>query len=57
MDKLIAFLMILLFTVAICNSAIFKSDGIQNDAMSMKTNTQNIVKDANDAMTEYGNSN
>lgn len=49
--------MILLFTVAICNSTIFKSDGIQNDAMSMKNNTQKIVNDANTAMTNYGENN
>ena len=55
MDKLIAFLMILLFTVAICNSTIFADDGVQNDAVDMKDSTQKIVKEANTDMSTFGN--
>ncbi|MCM3164134.1 MULTISPECIES: hypothetical protein [Bacillaceae] len=54
MEKLLILLMVLLFAVGITNSTIFDENGIQTDAVEMKDNTQNIVKDANDSMETFG---
>lgn len=53
MDKLFTLLMIVLFTVAITGVTIYDKDGMQNDAKTMKTNTQTIIKEANTSMENF----
>lgn len=53
MDKLLVLLMIVLFAVGLTSITIFQSDGLQQDALTMKTSTQSIVKDAETQMDEF----
>lgn len=56
MEKLFVVLMILLFAVGLTSQTIFNSDGIQNDAVDMKTSTQDIVQEANEQMNSFSSS-
>ena len=55
MDKLLVLLMVVLFTVGLTSQTIFDDEGMQADADEMKDNTQEIIGNANDQMTTFGN--
>ena len=54
MEKLLILLMIVLFAVGLTSQTIFDDEGMQSDADEMKTNTQNIIGNANHQMTDFG---
>lgn len=53
MGNLLSLLMIVLFVVALISQVIFAGDGMQSDANEMKTNTQEIITEANSQMTSF----
>ncbi len=53
MDKLLVLLMIVLFAVGLTSITIFQSDGLQQDALTMKDSTLTIIKDANTQMDTF----
>ena len=55
MDKLLIFLMIILFAVGVTSQTIFQSDGLQSDSINMKDKTQTIIEEANTEMDNFIN--
>ena len=55
MDKLLIFLMIILFAVGVTSQTIFQSDGLQSDSINMKNKTQTIIDEANTTMDDFSN--
>ena len=53
MEKLPVLLMVLLFAVTLTSQTIFDDEGIKSDAIAMKDNTQAIIGDANDQMSDF----
>jgi len=45
--------MIVLFAVGLTSITIFQSDGLQQDALSMKGSTQGIIDDAEEQMNDF----
>ncbi len=45
--------MIVLFSVGLTSITIFQGDGLQQDALSMKTSTKGIMTDSDDKMKEF----
>ncbi len=53
MDKLLVLLMIVLFAVGLTSITIFQSDGLQQDALTMKDSTLGIIKEADQQMNDF----
>lgn len=53
MDKLLVLLMIVLFSVGLTSITIFQGDGLQEDALTMKTSTKELMTDSDEKMQAF----